>query len=455
MAQKDLTSDFTAPSKEQWLEKIKKDLRGKDFDSLISHTADGIEVQPAYTSADLKPAAQPFRENLKWDTVQEVLVEDAAQANKEARDHLNRGATAILFYMQGTEDLETLLEEIKIEFIRTHFVVAENAPGVAAKLGKLISDRGLKAMELVGSINYDPLENLARTGNWFKSEEEDFEDLKRLHENVPGLFKGLCLNVNLFGNAGATLSQQLGISLAMAYETQYRLNTASMKGFWVNFAIGSDYFGEIAKLRAFRRLWVLLEEELGYEKSQAALYCETALRNKTIKDAYNNMIRTTSESMAAVIGGASEVAVKGFNHSFEEPTAFGERIAKNQSSILKHESHLDAVKDMAQGSYFIEELTEKLAEKGWDFFKDIEAEGGYVEAMKKGWLQDKIEASAEAEQKTFDEQQKILIGANKYAKEDENLNEIIKQGMFYKETSKGTEVRPVKVRRLSEELEQD
>lgn len=453
MAQKDLTSDFNAPTKEQWIEKIKKDLRGKDFDSLITHTADGIDIQPAYTAADVEPKPQPFRENLKWDTVQEVLVMDAKGANKEALDHLNRGATSLLFYMMGNEDLELLLKDIKLEYIRLNLVIAADASGVAARLGQLIKNRSLKAMELVGSINHDPLENLARTGNWFKSEEEDFEELKRIYENVPGQYKGLCLNANLFANTGATLSQQLGIALAMAFETQHRLNTDNMKGFWANFAIGSDYFGEIAKLRAFRRLWSLLEEELGFEPSQPALYCETALRNKTIKDAYNNMIRTTSEAMAAVIGGANEIVIKGFDQTFEEATPFGERIARNQSSILQHESHLDAVKDMAQGSYFIENLTEKLAERGWEFFKQIEAEGGYVEAMKNGWLQDRIEASAEAEQKAFDEQQKVLIGANKYAKEDENLKEIIKQGMFFKESTKDTIVKPVKVKRLSEELE--
>ncbi|MDZ7847595.1 MAG: methylmalonyl-CoA mutase family protein [Owenweeksia sp.] len=263
----------------------------------------------------------------------------------------------------------------------------------------------------------------------------------------------MCLNLNHFANAGATHSQQLGISLALAYETHYRLQTDSLHDFWVNFAIGSDYFGEIAKLRAFRRLWDHLCQELGLKPSQPTLYCETALRNKTIKDAYNNMMRTTSEAMAAVIGGADEVSIKGFNHTFAEPTPFGERIARNQSSILQHESHLDAVKDLAQGSYFIEELTEKLAEKAWQFFVKIEAEGGFVEAMRKGWLQDWVEGAAEKEQKAFDQGEKVLIGANQYAKEDEDLKAIIKKGHFFSESKKETAVKKLIAKRLSEGVE--
>ncbi len=453
MAQQDLMHNFDPSSKERWLEKIKNDLKGKDFQSLVSHTAEGIEIQPAYTAEDIEVTAQPFRDNLKWDTVQEIVVRDIKAANNEALHQLNRGATSLLFYLSGDEDLQQLLQDVKIEYIRLNLVVQDHPLRLAENLAKLISERSLEAVEIAGSINFDPIENLARSGNWFQNEEEDFKTLSDLKDLVPAKMASQCINVNLFANAGATLSQQLGIALAMLYENTYKTAASDLNGCWVNFAVGSDYFGEIAKLRAFRRLWLQLQKELGLSGEQPCLYCESALRNKTILDAYNNMIRTTSEAMAAVIGGANEIALKSFDLPFDEPGTFGERIAKNQSAILQYESHLDAVKDIAQGSYFIEELTEKLAAAGWDFFKAIEAEGGIVAALKNNWLQTAIEKSARTEQQAFDAQEMLLIGANKYAPEDENLRERIKQAMFYHENNKTTTVSPLKLKRLSESLE--
>ncbi len=356
------------------------------------------------------------------------------------------------FTCNGDSDLETLLDGIQIEYIRTNFVVEGDVLLLVKNLKNLISKGGLKEVEIAGSVNIDCLESIARTGDWLENEEADFKRVESLVSSLPENIRGLCINANLFGNAGATPTQQLGIALSMVYEYIHRFELKSTQPFWVNFAIGSDYFGEIAKLRAWRRLWAQLHSELGLNHTEAFIYAETGLRNKTIMDAYNNMIRSTSESMAAAIGGANEISVKGFNHTFRDPDFFGERIAKNQQSILEHESHLNEVSDISKGSYFIESLTEEMANKGWEFFKEIESKGGYVACMESGWLQGQVKASAEAEQKLFDEKQKVLIGANKHAKADENLKELIDQGMFAA-TEKETRIKRVVVKRLAEGLE--
>lgn len=452
MAHTDLFDGFSPTSPEEWKAKIEKDLRGKEFESLLSQTQDGITIQPFYHRSQTDVSGQPFKAMAKWDIVQEILVEDAKDANKEALDHLNRGASSLLFYVNADVNVEQLLEGIQIEFIRTNFVVEGDALALAENFKKLITDRGLNASEIAGSINIDCLESIARTGNWKVDEASDFENIKKLNASLPENIKGLCINANLFANAGATLSQQLGIALSMVYEYIHRLELKNTNSFWINFALGSDYFGEIAKLRAFRRLWAQLNNELGFEQNEAFIYAETALRNKTILDGYNNMIRTTSESMAAAISGANEISVKGFSHTFKNPDFFGERIAKNQQNMLEHESHMNAVNDISQGSYFIETLTEELATKGWDFFKEIEKRGGYVDAMKSGWLQELVELSAATEQKAFDDQKVVLIGANKYAKQDENLKEIIEHGMFAG-SNKDTVIKRIVPTRLSEKLE--
>lgn len=452
MSEQHLLKDFSPSSFEEWKKQIEKDLKGKPYDSLQSITADGINIDPAYHRQNTSIKPQPFKAMAKWDVVQEMFVEDAKSANKQALDHLNRGATSLLFYLYGDADLNTLLEGIQIEYIRTNFVVEGDVMLLAKNLKQLIANRGLKEIEIAGSINIDCLESIARTGQWLQNEEADFKRVQNLVEALPLNVRGLCINANLFGNAGATTTQQLGIALSMVYEYIHRFELKSTQPFWVNFAIGGDYFGEIAKLRAWRRLWVQLHSELGLAETEAFIYAETGLRNKTILDAYNNMIRTTSESMAAAIGGANEISVKGFNHTFKEPDFFGERIAKNQQSILEHESHLREVSDISRGSYFIETLTEEMAQLGWEFFKEIENNGGYVEAMKTGWLQQQVETSAQAEQNAFHEKQKVLIGANKHAKADENLKEIIEYGMFAG-SEKETEIKRVVVKRLAEGLE--
>ncbi len=453
---KDLFADFPKPDFSHWKQRVEKDLRGKDFESLISESREGITIYPLYNHQDAEFSFQPFRNKLDWRIVQEILVMDAKAANAEALDHLNRGANSLLFYLAPQTDLSLLLKDVLIEHVHIHLITeGSDALLVAGQLNEIISQRGLNPEDIHGTINIDPLENLARTGNWFGSEEEDFSCLQQLKQALPQNMRCHCINANLFSHAGASLDQQLGVLLSMSYEYLYRLELKDAKGFWLNTAIGSDFFGEIAKMRALRRLWKQLLEEVGIPDTPAHIYAESSFRNKTIKDAYNNMIRSSAEAMAAIIGGGDEFSVKGFDQTFRAPSAFGERIAKNQQSVLQHESYLDKVQDMAKGSYFIEELSDQLAQKGWEFFKSIEKEGGYIEALKSGWLQQQIETTAHEEQMAFNEKTRVLIGANKYVNSNENLQEIIEYGHFHRPPKNETTVKPLSVKRLSEELEKE
>jgi methylmalonyl-CoA mutase len=455
MANSNLFKDFKVPTSQDWLAKIDKDLKGKALNQFINPTRDGIKVQPVYFAEGFQPKRQPLKEHPKWDVVQEILVFDVKKANKLALDHLNRGATSLLFYLQGHENLEQLLENIQIQFICLNLVTGSNPAGLADQLNDLIAQRGLEEVEIEGSLNFDPLENLARTGRWFKNEKQDFEALKNTEQKLQKGLRGVCVNANLFANAGATQAQQLGIALAMSYEYLYKLDLKTTRSFWVNVAVGSDYFLEIAKLRAMRRLWLQLQKELDLPELELRLYAETLLRNKTILGRYNNLIRSSAESMAAAVGGANEISVKGFNHCFEEPTFFGERIAKNQQNILQNESHLHLVRDMAQGSYFVESITEQLAAKGWSFFKAIEKEGGYLASLFSGWLQNEIGQENEKEQAAFDAGELTLIGANKYREEEEDFSFLQKSVAFRQKAPSETVVTPIVVSRLSEKLEKE
>ena len=453
MSESSLFAEFPGQSEAEWKAKIIKDLRGKAFEEIIRESPDGIDIQPIYTADSAAVQHQALKEHPKWDNVLEILVLDAKEANAEALKYLNRGATSLLFYLPGKVDLMVLLEGIQLEYICCNLVIEGHVEYYNETFGDLLNQRGLDEAELEGSINFDPIENLARTGDWFESEAADFSNLKALQAGNYQGFRSIALNTNLFANAGATLAQQLGIALAMAYEYQHRLGITSSRAYWVNFAVGSDYFGEMAKLRAFRRIWGQWQRELGWEEREVRIYAETSLRNKSILDKHNNLIRTTAEAMSAIIGGATEVCVKGFAEPLEDQGFFPRRLALNQLSILQHESRLDQVRDMAAGNYWVEHLTESLATKAWGFFQEIEEEGGIIAALKKDWLQDQISIKAEAEQGRFDSGEMKMIGVNIFRNKEESFDPSIVQSLKRASSSKETLIRPLKVRRLAAKLE--
>ncbi len=450
MSEENLFADFKPHTLADWRQKIEKDLKGKSVSSFHSQLEEDITIRPMYTKESWQPEQSlAVASKRGWQVVQEILVDNEKEDKKKALDYLNKGASALLFYLGPKPNLKTLLQDILIEHIHIHFVTEGNGIEVWNNLNKIIKERGLKYSQIRGSINIDCMENLSRSGNWFKDEVTDLEEIQKLTKATPEGLKSICVNSNLFANAGATLSQQLGITLSIAYEYIHRLELKSTNKFWFNFAIGSNYFGEISKLRAFRRLWQNLQVELNLIEDDVHIYCENCQRNKSKLDVYNNIIRTTSETMAAVIGGCDELSIKPLISSKDNSETLESRISRNQQLIAQYEAHLDAVSDIAQGSYFIENLTEELAQKSWKFFKAIEEQGGYVETLRKAWLQEKIEVSAEVEQKAFDENQKILIGANKYRKEEET----IKPKSITAKSYRGKIVKPIIAKRLTEEME--
>lgn len=417
-----LLQEFPPHDKAQWRAQIEKDLRGKAYEELTRHSPDGLPREAAYHREDLRLAAQPLKEHPKWDNLHPVWVKAAAEANAEALRYLQKGATGLIFYLQGDEDLERLLRDIQIEYICLHLVCQAHPLPLLRQWEQLVKNRALDRVELEGSIQWDPLVQLAIAGQWHQSEAEDMAAQKALCEALPEGLRGLSLSLDPFAEAGASQAQQLGIALALATEYQLQLALKEGRGFWWSFAIGSDYFGEIAKLRAFRRLWHQWQDEMGWEPTEARILGRSLARNKSLLDRYNNLIRSTAEAMAAVIGGASELLLQPFELGQQEERFFPQRLALNQLSILQHESYFHQVRDMAGGSYFIENLTEDLAEAGWTFFRKIEDQGGYLACLKTGWLQEQIEKIAAPEQAAFEAGEKVIVGANRYANAAEDWN---------------------------------
>ena len=190
-----------------------------------------------------------------------------------------------------------------------------------------------------------------------------------------------------------------------------------------NFSVGTNYFMEIAKLRAARLLWANVMAPYNPKRgcsSKLRAHIQTSAWNQTVYDPYVNMLRGTTEAMSAAIAGVDSIEVLPFDHAYEKPTEFSSRIARNVQLLLKEESHFDQVTDPAAGSYYIEELTASIAKAAWDLFKAVEEKGGYVAAFEAGFIQDQVEETANKRDQHIATRREILLGTNQYP----NFNEV-------------------------------
>ena len=451
-----LFSAFAPQTYSDWLKQMTKDLKGKPFESLESFTADGIKIHPLYSSdfPAQEISSQANAASAGWIVTEEILVDDASKANKEALDKLNRGANGLLFYVYDDVDVSRLLKGVMMEHISIHFVVEGNAQIVLKNWLAFADSMHVNPNKLRGSINIDPIESAARTGNWRSDAESDLLDLEAILEDAPQGIKTICINANLYANAGATAAQQLGIALAHTFEYLNRLGSKNANSVWLNMAIGGQYFEEIAKFRAMRRLWRFLLDDLEAPEAQLHLYAESGFRNKTIYDPWVNMLRSTTECMSAAVGGADEILLRPYNATYTEPQEFGNRVARNQQLVLAYESYFNRVSDPAAGSYFVENLTEELAKKAWEIFQKIEAKGGMIAALESGFIQKMIEKSAHSEQARFNEGRLNLLGSNIYPNENEMMKQEVEEPLF-SGIPQDTQIIPIVAKRLSESLEKD
>ncbi|MES2689560.1 MAG: methylmalonyl-CoA mutase subunit beta [Bacteroidota bacterium] len=453
MTDKKLFSDFPEVSQEQWIAQVVKDLKGESFDEKLTYkSADGITIKPFYTAEDLAKYSErkPLFTHADWEVCVEIEAQEAGVGNKKALHELNNGATAMLFFVNHDVDLETLLNEIGIEYISMQFVVEGDAVLFCENLDKYVHSKGLDASALNISINTDPVENLLRTGDWRQSEAADQKELV----DILCAHRTICINSAIYHNAGASAAYQVGCALAQAnayinWLEEQGVEPAKLgRKFQLNVSVGPDYFFEIAKLRAFRKTFALLLDEYGTD-NELYIHAETATRNLTVFDTHNNLLRTTTAAMAASIGGCNSLVVKPFDIIYTGDHEFSERLARNIQLVLKAESYFDKVADVSAGSFFIEELTEQLAEKAWDYFVEIEKQGGLLKALRSGFVQQKIKDFSVAQQQNFNTGKEVLVGTNKFPDMQEDKQDKASAINWGSEAGKGKVVETLDTTRLS------
>jgi len=451
---KSLFNNFEGVSSKAWKQKIQVDLKGADYnDALIWKTNEVIDVKPFYHADEFE--VLPEVSNTKateWKICQAIEVLDAKEANLKAIDAIERGAESIVFHIKSESisiedlfqniDIEKTPIEIKCDFLSEEFT---------QKIGNVIANN-VKQSHLY--IHTDIIGNLAKTGNWYTNLKEDHSKFEAIVKTT----NQISINLSLYQNAGATMVQQLAYGMSHANEYLNHLDNViaseAKQSLQVTFnvAVGSNYFFEIAKLRALRQLWATLAEEYGVN-TDCKIIATPSKRNKTIYDYNVNMLRTTTECMSAILGGANTICNLPYDALYHNPNEFGDRIARNQLLVLKQESYFDKVNNPADGAYYIESLTTQLAEKALELFKNIEANGGFLGQLKEGTVQRKIKESAAKEQADFDAEKLVLLGTNKHPNLADKMKNELKISPFLKIEKRKTLIQPIIEKRLSEKLE--
>lgn len=434
--------EFPPVSTQQWEEKIHEDLKGADYEKkLIWKTIEGLKIRPYYRAEDLEklahmhalPGEAPFvrggkTRNNDWEIRQDIDAEDPEKANAIALKALAKGAEAVGLNASATDsanDLAKLIENIDLVKTPVHFNHGKNFPQLAEWLVNMYNQ------EARGSFNFDPLGYFVLYNKFYESREANMEQATQLLklglERLPK-FKTITVNGQHFHNAGASLVQELAFALAQGNEY---LAALTEKGFSADdianrmtftLAVGSNYFLEIAKLRAARLLWAKIVEQYKPAKPESmkmTIHAVTSSWNKSIYDPYVNMLRTTTEAMAAAIGGADSMTVQPFDSTYKKSDDFSDRIARNQQIVLKYEAYFNKVSDPAAGSYYVENLTHSIAEAALNLFVEVEEQGGFITSVEKRFIHEQIQQTCQQRDMDIAMRKQVFVGVNQYP----NLNE--------------------------------
>jgi methylmalonyl-CoA mutase len=447
-----LKNDFAPVTTAEWSEAVRKDLEGAEPSKLLWKTEEGITVKPFYRAEDLKdlerqlesaPGEFPFVRGTSmandWSIRQTIDSLDPAQANAAARQALAAGADSIAFAVlpegafihgvsvQSAEDMRLLIQGLS--GVPLSFRVQRAARAILVLyLAELKEPAGIS-----GSVDFDPLGDLLLEGASARTQQEIFADAAEVLKFASGkapLLRTLAVRASQSVESGGTVVQELAFALAAAVEYLRELSERGLdvdeicsKIFFV-FATGSNYFFQIAKLRAFRMLWaeaVAQFKPKHTDSSKAVVECVTARWGITAYAAHNNLLRGTTEAMSAAIGGCDSIEVTPFDAALKPSDDFSRRLARNTQIILKKEAYLDRVADSGGGSYYVEALTDSLAREAWKLFQQVEAKGGMLKSIQAGFVQQEIANSRRQKDEAIAARRRNLLGITQYPDPDEQV----------------------------------
>ena len=458
---------------DQWREQAQRELRDRDLQSLDTKTPEGISVKPLYTSADTEnlhsseslPGVDPFVRGIRatmytgrlWTIRQYAGFSTAEESNAFYRKNLAAGQKGLsvafdLATHRGydsdhervvgdvgkagvaidtVEDMKILFDGIPLDEMSVSMTMNGAVLPVLAMYVVAGEEQGVDRAQLSGTIQNDILKEFMVRNTFIYPPEPSMRivaDIIEYTSKEMPRFNSISISGYHMQEAGATLAQELAYTLADGMEY---VRAAKSKGLDVDdfagrlsffFCIGMDIFMEVAKLRAARKLWARIMTELGAKKEKSKLlrtHCQTSGVSLTEQDPYNNVVRTAYEALAAVLGGTQSLHTNSFDEAIALPTETSARIARNTQLILQHETGVTRTVDPLGGSYYVESLTEELADKAWAMIEEIESRGGMTKAVIEGLPKRNIEEAAARRQARVDGGDDVIVGVNRYRLDDE------------------------------------
>ncbi len=444
---------FPAVDSKVWKEEAEKSLKGKPLEKLLTNTYEGITLKPLYTKEDTKnlehinefPGFTSYKRGINptgysvksWEVSQELNASSLEEANRIIKHEIERGLTMLNLVLDKLEspintldDIRVLLDGIELEKLPLFVDAGILSFPFVSLIAAYSNETQVPLKDLSGTIGMDPIGTLVKDGKLTIPLEKLYDlmssTVKWSNIHTPQL-RTLLVNGNPYHNGGANAVQELAYTIATAVEY---IQEGLDRGLSINdiansmtfsYSVGSNMFMEISKLRAGRMLWTRIIEVYGGDKvaGQMHIHARTSAYTKTVYDPYVNMLRSTTEAFAAVIGGVNSLHVSTFDEPTKKADNFSRRIARNTQLILQEEAHLNKVVDPAGGSWYVETLTNDLAENAWALFQQIEEQGGILNALQSGFIQDSIEKVAGKRVENVKLRKEKIVGTNFYA----NLSE--------------------------------
>ena len=468
-----LSDDFTLPTFDEWKEKLSTDLNGISYEKLRFKTIEGIELQPIYTKSDLEnislndqyPGFGNYIRGSKlsgylqnsWLISQNISYGDPSDFNRALKKDLERGQTAISLSLDLASKLGLDADYAKTEDVGNGGVSISGLNSFSRALNginiqnyPIFIDSGFSSVPMLsilsayckqenidvsginGSVDSDPISFLASFGKLPVSLDFAFDKMSTslmwTLKNSPNL-KTINVSSIIYNNSGSNAVQELSYLLASAKEYVSQMLKSGFKideiakSMKITVGIGSSFFTEISKFRALKPLWKNLVEAFGgsEESQKIHIHAVTSSYNKTLFDPHVNMLRTTTEAFSAIMGGIDSLHVSPFDETFSIPDDFSRRIARNTQIILNEESYFSTPVDPAGGSYYVETLSIELAKLAWKHFQEIERDGGMIECLKSGKIQNEIAETSSERNKLISKRKSVIVGTNMYS----NPNEVL------------------------------
>jgi methylmalonyl-CoA mutase len=418
MAMDNLLQEFPPVTTQSWEEAIRKDLKGADYArKLIWQSEDGLAVKPYYRAEDTEglefpqaapgdfPYARGNRASGDWRIREQIDVADLEEANQAARSALAAGAEEIAFSnkaIRDASDLRILLAGL--EQTPVHF---DDAGEPLLRLS--IAHLAARPRPAPISTGFEPFASLDFAAEVVRAAPSAF---------VPFTFHGEELE-----ESGATAVEEVGFALAAGIDYLAEMQARHVEvdraapALAFSFAMGANFFFQIAKLRAFRMVWARAVEAFGgnRESGRARIHARTSRWTKTLYDPHVNILRAATEAMSAVLGGADSVSVAPFDECYKTADEASRRLARNTQILLKKEAHLSRVADPGGGSYYLEFVTDFLAREAWKRMQEIEANGGYGKARADGRIAIALKQSMARREEAVAARRRVFTGTNRYA----------------------------------------